>query len=501
MKTKLAIITSVIFSSLFLLQCNNKTDNNYDVEQSSASGFTKITGYIHNRDFYPNEKEMILNLSHISGKYRAIQIKTPINDDGTFQFEIDLARPQDATMPPHLNFLYLLPNDSLHIEIDFKDLFDVRLSGGKSVEINQDFFKYFDATGYRNDNANYHGVGTDCVINCSWDEIVKQFDEERNLYREKRKEFLQKTNVCDEVIALTESMIELDYYDRFIRAWLKRSHAGKEATDNGTIMNELNEVAAKHFNSGFYSNTHFKFISSAYTHAAAFITQPSEGTKYEDWVNEVAKSDIIKDFMFTVQAGHSLLRRDLNGFENHSSYVSNEDMLARLMQEYRATRNRMLNPENVSSHILGNSKEITGNMSFDGNNLLAKTITPNQGKVQIINISAKWCAPCQIVLAELATLMKEYDGKDVCFSFICITADTKETREKYREKGIDDKIVHFTTDEEYFFISRTFAPIGFPYGILVNKKGVIVDYGTHVRPGTSLQEKINLLLEQDNLVK
>jgi len=45
------------------------------------------------------------------------------------------------------------------------------------------------------------------------------------------------------------------------------------------------------------------------------------------------------------------------------------------------------------------------------------------------------------------------------------------------------------------------SPMAFPYGILVNRKGVIVDYGSHVRPANMLREKIDLLLEQDNLLK
>jgi len=103
-------------------------------------------------------------------------------------------------------------------------------------------------------------------------------------------------------------------------------------------------------------------------------------------------------------------------------------------------------------------------------------------------------------LAQLATLMKDAD-KDVCFSFISISTDNEENRQLYREKGIDDKTVHFLTTDEYFFLTKTFTPMAFPYGILINKKGVIVDYGTHVRPGELLLEKINLLLEQDNLIK
>ena len=162
----------------------------------------------------------------------------------------------------------------------------------------------------------------------------------------------------------------------------------------------------------------------------------------------------------------------------------------------------MINPENISSSILGNPKDFTNNMSLEDDNLIAKIIAPNYGKVQVINISAAWCGPCRLVLDQLATLMKEYHGKNVYFSFICISGDKEETREMYREKGIDDAIVHFTTNYEYHFLAKTFSPLGFPYGILVNRKGVIVDYGTHVRPGGGLlREKINLLLKQDKLIK
>jgi len=495
----------IVFSSLFLLQCNNVTEkDNLSILKSTSSGFTKITGFIYNRNVYPNTKDITINVSHISGKYRVTQIKTPINDDGTFYFEIDLARPQDVTMQPYLDILYLLPGDSLHIEIDFKNLPDVRLSGGKSVEINQDFFKYFDATGYR--TTGYRGVGTDCAMNCSWDEIMEKLEEERNNYRDKQQEFLQKTCVCDEVVFLTEAMIEMDYYRSLVHTmWQHGGFHGKKAIDKEILMKELNEIAAKYFNAGLYSNVHFEFISSAYMTAVVFITKPSTSTDtifdYENWVKEVAETDIIRDFMFTIMAGGALLHRDLDFFETISAHVNNEYLLDRLMQEYRTVRANMVNPENISSSILDNPKDFTNNVSFYDKNLLAKIISPNYGKVQIINISAAWCAPCKPVLELLAALQKEYTGKGVSFSFICISGDNKETREMYRVRGIDDALVHFTTNDEYHFLAKTFSPIGFPYGILVNRKSVIVEYGTHVRPEMMLREKINLLLEQDKLIK
>ena len=490
------------FASLFLMQCNNETEKDgFSLLKDVSSGFTKVTGHIQNRDVYPNTKDIIINISHVSGQDRVTQVKSPIQDDGTFNFEIDLARPQDVTMLPYLDFLYLVPGDSLHIEMDFGNLQDIRLSGGKSAEINHDFFKYFDATGFRTTYFNYRGVGTDCEMNCSWAEIREKMDEERNIYRDRRQTFLQKTDVCDEVVFLTEAMIELDYYRAFVGIIMHRDLLYKEVMDKETMVNELNEVAVKYFNSDYYSNTHFKFIASAYIPAARLVTQPDTETDMIDWTQEVAKTDTIKDFMFTVQAGNALLRKDLETFETFSRQVNHDYLLDRLLQEYKIVRTNMINPENISSYILGNPKDFTDHISFDKKNLLTEIVAPNYGKVQIINMSTSWCAPCRHVLDQLVSLRDEFAGKEVCFSFICLSGDTEEAREIYRIRGIDDASVYFTTNEEFTFLANTFSPIVFPYGLLVNRKGVLVDYGTHVRPENMLREKINLLLKQDNLVK
>jgi len=507
---KSIIFKLIVFSSLFLIQCQNVTPKeSISIMRSASTEITKITGYVHNRHFYPNTKDITILVSHTSGEDRVSQIKTPIRDDGTFNFEIDLPRPQDVRMEPYLDFLYLIPGDSLHVEIDFRNL-DVRLSGGKSVEINNDFYKYFSATGYRSSHFSYRGVGTDCEINCSWNEIRKKFDEEREHYRDKRQSFLQKNSVHDKVVFLTEAMIELDYYQGLINTWLgRRIRHGKETMDNEILITELNDVAVRYFNSGFYSNSHFKFIASSYLPTLKFATlpRPEPGfmlkpqENFVEWVKEVAYTDVIKDFMLTVQAGDALLQRNLDIFYEYSSHVSHDYLLDRLMQEYRAVRVNMENPEIISSFILGNPREFAGNITLDNNNMLANIIFPNHGKVHVINICARWCGPCWPVVEQLATLTKEYAGKDICFTFISVSGDTEEVREMYRVRGIDDTKVYFTNNDEYRFLAKTFTPMAFPYGLLVNRKGVIVDYGSHVRPEQMLREKINLLLKQDKLVK
>ena len=515
--TKSAVFSLLIFSSLFFTQCKNETkQTNYRIGENVPPGFVKITGYIHNRDFYPNTKDINMIIPHISGENRVSQFETPINDDNTFYFDIYLSRSQEVRIEPYLQFLYLIPGDSLHIEIDFRNLSDIRLSGGKSAEINREFHNYFATTAYNTRAHNYIGVGTDCEMNCSWNEIKKQLDEERNFYRNRRQAFLQNNKVSDEVVFMTEAMIELDYYNEFTRVWGNRKIRDKEIVEQQELMNELDEVMSKYFNSGLYSDAHFKFIQSSYMYISILNSIPSADINYMDWVKrvkevdanfvdwvkETAKTEIIKDFMLTVRAGSALVQKDLESFETISSQVNNEYLVDRLVQEYRITRSRMLNPEDISASILsGSPSDFTNNLSLGNENMLAGMIYPNQGKVHVISIGAGWCAPCIADLEHYKTLMDEYAGKDVHFSFICISADNKETREKYRSIGIDDALVHFCTNEENRFLSKTLSLLAIPHGILINKKGVIVDNGTYVRPTNKLQEKIDLLLEQDNLVK
>ncbi|MDH6343039.1 thiol-disulfide isomerase/thioredoxin [Parabacteroides sp. PFB2-12] len=499
---ELGIKSVVVLFSLLLLQCKSESNDTTHLSVEGLSNkSTIITGNIQNRHVYPDTKDITIDVSQVSGEARIFQIKAPINDDGTFSFEIDLARPQDLSMPPYLDFLWLIPGDSLHVEIDFNNLLDVRLSGGKSAEVNRDFFKYFDATAYRNAHYNYRGVGTDCEINCSWSEIREKLDEERRLYRDRRQAFLQENSVCDEVVSLTEAMIELDYYRSLFGSWSRRQIVyGKETMSEEALMNELNDVAVTYFHSDLYANTHFHFIVALLS-ATGYIAAPETDADFVDLVKKTAKTDVIKDFMFTVLAAYSLVQKDLDGFEKYSVHVDNDYLLDRLMQEYRMTRIKMENPEDISSYLLGRPKDFTNTMSLDYKNLLDQTIAPNHGKVQIINISASWCAPCKVVLGELVKLMEDYGDEDLNVSFICITPDNSATRAIYWEKGIHDSRIHFATDDEYQFLATTFSPMSFPYGILVNRKGVIVDYGTHVRPSKMLREKIDLLLEQDKLVK
>jgi thiol-disulfide isomerase/thioredoxin len=484
---------------LLFIQCNNAENESISILQSTTTGLTTVTGFVHNREIYPNTRDITINVAHISGRERVSQMRTPISDDGTFRFVIDLARPQDVTMSPFLDFLYLIPGDSLHIELNFADLSDVRLSGGKSAEINSDFLSYFNATGSRTTGSNY-GVGTYVEMNASWAEIEERLNEQRDEFRSRRQRFLQENTVHEEVAFLTEAMIELDYYQELSRSVVRRVNVYQlDTPDKNLLMSALNDVTDRFFHSNLYTNAHFSFIASAYIDIAVLSTELVAFDNFVDWAKEVAETEIIRDFMLTVQVGNALLERNLDSFEKFAAHIGSEYLFDRVMQEFRTTRMNMLNPENISSFILhGGSRDFARNLPLF-NNPLANAIAPGSGNVQVINIAASWCAPCKPVLSDIREMMDEYADKNVLFHFISIT-DNEASRIMYIERGIDLSLVHFATEDETSFLMQTFSPFGLPYGILINRQGVIVDYGSHLRHQL-LRERVNLLLKQDNLIR
>jgi len=497
MQTKEFLLSGWVFLGfLLLLQCKSEMDNALDTAMKSASkGATIITGNIRNRDVYPNSKYIRILVPQLSVQGGALKLESPINKDGTFSFVIDLVRPQEVAIVNHVDFLYLLPGDSIHVELDFKRLSVAKLSGGKSADLSRDFHNYFNFLRYED----YH-IGTQALIDLSWDEIRKILDKKRRYNRENRQTFLLKNKVGEEVVFLSEAMIELEYYSALVNITNGRKNIyHKEIMNEQKLINEVQEAAVKYFSKGLYSKAHFSFISAAYETAARLVYPLGDDTPYSDWAKKVAKTDTIRNFLVAKRAGYALLKKNLNEFETLSAHITHEYLLDRLINEYMIVRANMLNPENISASILRKPTDFANNITVN-NNPVAQTVDINKGNVIVINIWANWCRPCHDVLLQFKPLVEEFAGKKVYFSFLCFSGLEQKAVDSFHKTGLDESSNHFCTPDEAQYLFKTFSPFGLPYGILVNRQGVVVDYGFHLRPGELLKEKINLLLEQDRLI-
>lgn len=91
-----------------------------------------ISGRVFNREVYPKEKEVKLEIPYLSGLETVYT--SPIADDGTFCFRFSpYASTREVALRNYAEHLYVHPGDSLHVEIDFNDLLHPRITGTSSA--------------------------------------------------------------------------------------------------------------------------------------------------------------------------------------------------------------------------------------------------------------------------------------------------------------------------------------------------------------------------------
>ncbi|NDV82947.1 TlpA family protein disulfide reductase [Bacteroides sp. 51] len=489
----------IILFVLLFIQCDGKskmnTQKDADMQsESTDAGFVHITGFIQNRSKYPDTKEMRLELSDISGE--PFRISTPIDENGKFHFKFELNQAQDIRLQPYLDFLYVYPNDSLHVELDFEDLTKVQLSGNKAAEINGEFKDYFEHTFYRSGD---YGIGTNNESNLSMNEIRRMLDDKKGVYYQKRNEFLQKTQRHEDVLYLTEAMIELDYYSTLIRVVLQRSRSGKEVGDLIVLKDEIDKKNTKYFSKELYSDSHFDFVGMAFV-LNLLITPPDENFSISSCLQKVHfPNDTIKNFTLARYASIALRTKELPIFEELYPQIDHLYLNSRLVKEHQNLLEKINNMEIMSAAITGGVTDMQADISSK-ENLLSEIIARNKGKVQVIDIWATSCPPCIAEFPRYKELIDNDKYKDVAFSFICAGGDEQESYKILQKYQLSEIPNHCCTKEEFRSLSKTFSGISYPYGILVNKKGVIVDYGSHVR-ATLIEKKLDLLLKGDKLIE
>ena len=224
------ILTFFVISLLVLAGCQRKAQNNGEFTPSESMGESYtlpeedageviITGKVLNREFYPKEKELTLIIPFFHGmenEYRA-----PIQEDGSFYFIFPVyAKIREVSIRNYAEHLYVHPNDSLHVEIDFKDMFHPKVTGD-AEKLNQEILAFTESGYYY---IRDYGIGYDKDLNDFEAELKKEY----RLRLERRKEYLQKYKPSEDVVLFTEELLKQDYFWKIRNAlplkisWRKR---------------------------------------------------------------------------------------------------------------------------------------------------------------------------------------------------------------------------------------------------------------------------------------
>lgn len=110
-----------------------------------------ITGKVLNRDFYPQKgTDSHYPIFQRYGK----SVSFAHTKDGSFSFRFPVyAKLREVSIRNYAEHLYIHPGDSIHVEIDFKDLFHPKVTGD-AEKLNQEILAFTESAYYYIQNYN-----------------------------------------------------------------------------------------------------------------------------------------------------------------------------------------------------------------------------------------------------------------------------------------------------------------------------------------------------------
>jgi thiol-disulfide isomerase/thioredoxin len=482
---KIAPIFLLIF---FLGGCVKKQD------KTQNSTLTVITGNVKNLDVYPNTKEFTVELLDFRSKKTTF--KDSIKSDGTFKIEFDLYKTQDLKVNPLVGEIIANPGDSIHLEIDFKDIGNIHFLGDNKKS-NNDLNKYL--------NSNYSVFEFSNRATRKMNLVTyKNFcDSVKSIAENKRQEFIKETNPSSSIKTWTKDYINIDYQKSLLNFPHYIAYKSKIKYQDLDIPNDyynfLENIETKFSDSIINSNIYG--LLSIYTGNFAQSTINDTTLSMDEYITTLMNSLINnhrESYFRQILIGNvfyqNLNRNDLDFFTDNKTILENNvlepSLKIPLNYYYNKLKKQLDNPEINSNAILTKLKGTAGKSVIDSIWL------ENQGKVIYIDFWATWCGPCKAEMPNSKKLKKKLEGENIEFVYICL--DSKEEQWKLTLSQLQLDGQHYYTDKtQSGSIRNAFGIIGIPHYMLVNKGGHIVESGSYLRPmNPETIDKIEKLLNE-----
>ena len=401
-----------------------------------------ITGKVLNRDFYPQERELTLIIPFFWKMEN--QYRTPIQEDGSFSFRFPVyAKLREVSIRNYAEHLYIHPGDSIHVEIDFKDLFHPKVTGD-AEKLNQEILAFTESAYYYIQN---YSINPNLNIKDFEAELKKEYD----FRLERRNEYLTKYKPMEDVTLFTEELLKQDYYYALLSDEVER------------------------------------YIAYGITY------KDKKNPSVEEIMSAVGENEL-NQYIYTKMAVGSLNANDTLALTTRhtqfDSIVKMPHLRAQVMQIYNQTKSYLENPQPVSNNLLygefhENSKLKTSMPYMEPiYNILEK----NHGKVIYFDFWARWCPPCLAEMEPLKQLRSKYSTKDLVIYSICVSEPKEEWEECLNEYSLKNRGIECIYASDYLGkenlqkIRKQWKIDRMPYYLLINRKGQIVDFGTTARP-------------------
>jgi thiol-disulfide isomerase/thioredoxin len=203
---------------------------------------------------------------------------------------------------------------------------------------------------------------------------------------------------------------------------------------------------------------------------------------------------LMKQLVLAELLSSSFKKNNISMYEKYNKIINQtitESFLRNpLQKQYELTKERITNPQLASDAIIKDYKSSTVKAIFDS------IATDNKNKVIYIDCWGPWCAPCLKELPYSKEMMNKLKNEAVSFVFLCIDSEKDKWKAKIAEMQL--KGTHYFLNKEQSADLREVLKIdGVPFYVLINRKGLIVEKGSHLRASDlSTLQKIETLMNE-----
>ena len=483
--------------SAFVFETANIKGNEADYTRPAV-----ITGHITNREVYPKTTEVSIVIPFYD---RVSTKQTSAIYDDSFAFSFVPYAPRTVSMPPYIDHLMVCPGDSIHVELDFADLAKVAYSGEgaqNNEHLNEFFVRYYlkDWPGFSEWELDSEGEPYLRKYEHA-DAFVEATRQKKESHLARLDEFIQDKQPSSELMALCRKEIEADYFSALIQGLLTYKSMQGEDVSGFFHMNEAEAL----FNEDCMNSNLFELSSDISGWLLSSLSRKELMTYREnyaglvEYLQKAIGNDMLRQMLLTNFYNQLLEANEVERFEELFASF-NENVTYPLLK--LSTRDRYVqkktyqqNPRVLSDAILNADRPRDGQditlKENEGLKLLRSLISQEEGKVIHITIGATWCPGTQQEIPFQQSLAADYKGKPL--RVVNFFLDDRSDDINSVALGIEN--YHLTDAQRAGLDPILHLGRGIPFYILIDKEGVIVDYGEYLRPSIpETREKIEAFL-------